>query len=317
MLSAPYLAKCSDRNSMPKFHPTSGSPEDWFSDAMLSRHNYLGLSFDFFVNWSKQPNVLTPVIWVKRILEPSVPYQKVLENLSDILVSHFGNTYFTLLDSFRNVNSLSVQLIIFHDDFNWSDSKSNLLMVDFKGKSESGFIFEGNIVDIELFKSIIQSHSGGPIQIGSKGLIYGTSNLECFLSTTTSLYPGDVDLIVFNKKFEPLALLEYKKHTLTSSISDQKLSNYYPSPDGRKYNRLSILRDYLGQISPNLPLFNIYYPTNPAFNQGKMELLKGATGSLQTNVGSIFPLPRSTKETEFDEIIIKLTKGISYHKSLR
>lgn len=296
MLSAPHLAKCCDRNSMPKYHPTSGSPEDWFSDAMLSRHNYLGLSFDFFVNWSSQPPVLTPVIWIKRILESSVSYQELLENLSDILVSHFGSTYFSLLDSFRNINSLTVQLIIFHDDYDWKDPKSNLLKVDFKGMSESGFTFEGNIIDIESFKSIIQSHSGGPIQIGSKGLIYGTSNLECFLSTTKSLYPGDVDLMVFNKKFEALALVEYKKHTLTSSISDQKLSNYYPSPDGRKYNRLAILRDYLSHHSPNLPLFNIYYPTNPSLSQGKMELLKGAPGSLQTNVESIFPFQNQQKQ---------------------
>lgn len=52
MFLSPYLAGCADRELMPKSHPKSGGPENWFSADALAHHNYYGLSFDFFVNWS-------------------------------------------------------------------------------------------------------------------------------------------------------------------------------------------------------------------------------------------------------------------------
>ena len=87
MLTKPFLAKCGDRSSMPKSHPSSGSPEEWLSDEMLAPHNLSGITFDFFVNWSATPNSITPVIWLKRILLPEFSYQQVLENLENILIS--------------------------------------------------------------------------------------------------------------------------------------------------------------------------------------------------------------------------------------
>ena len=41
-----------------------------------------------------------------------------------------------------------------------------------------------------------------------------------------------------------LAILEFKKHSSNQkypNLEDQTLSNYYPTPDGRKYDRLSLL----------------------------------------------------------------------------
>lgn len=316
MFLSPYLAGCADRTLMPKIHPKSGGPEHWFSDASLAHHHYFGLSFDFFVNWSLNPCEITPVVWIKVILSPEFNYADVADNLTEVMTSHFGESYLTLLDSFKNQNSFTVQFIVFRDDADWTNESSELLIATFTGRSDKEFIFDSEMVPINAFKEIIQKHSGGPIEIGSKKLIYGTSKLECYLSKTDSLYPGDVDLIVFNERFEPIALLEYKKHNLQNSISEQNLSNYYPNPDARKYNRLAILRDHLGKIHPNLPIFNVYYPTNPDFSEGRLELLKGTVGNLETSLGSDFLLPKSLTHEEFDGILNKLQKAISYHKSL-
>lgn len=314
MLLFPFLAKCTDRKDLPQLHPTSGSPENWFAEKILARHNYLSLSFDFFVNWSENPSVITPVIWIKKVLDPAYDYTDIIDNLSDILSYHFGTVYLDLLDSFRKRYSLAVQIIICRDDIQWGDD-SEIFIVTFLGKTRQGMTYKSDCLKIRDFKKIIQKHSGGPVQIGAKGLMYGTTNLECYLSKTTSLYPGDVDLILFNQNHDPLALIEYKKHTLTSSISCQQLSNYYPRPDGRKYNRLSMLRDFLSGNNYKLPIINIYYPTNPSCRQGRMELLKGSTGDLQTDILSNFPLPLN--ESEYEGVIKKLTKAICYHQSIR
>lgn len=250
------------------------------------------------------------------ILAPEFNYDDVADHLNEVMTAHFGAPYLTLLDSFKNQNSFTVQFIIFRDDADWANESSNLMIATFIGRSGTEFIFDSELVAINAFKELIQKHSGGPVKIGDKKLTYGTSRLECYLSKTDSLYPGDLDLIVFNERFEPIALLEYKKHNLQSSISEQKLSNYYPNPDARKYNRLAILRGYLGKTHPNLPIFNVYYPTHPDFNEGRLELLKGPVGNLETNFGSNFPLPKSLTQEAFDGILNKLKKAIAHHKSL-
>ena len=315
MLTKPFLAKCGDRSSMPKSHPSSGSPEEWLSDEMLAPHNLSGITFDFFVNWSATPNSITPVIWLKRILLPEFSYQQVLENLENILIEEFGSQQLRMLKSFGANNAFSIQFIIFNDNLNWSNSTSELLVVDLLCNNDANLSFIPSVVSIDNFKVSIRENSGGAIQIGSKGLIYGTSNLECHLSGTNSLYPGDVDLIILDSESKPLCILEFKKHTLNTSISLQQISNYYPYPDGRKYNRLAILKDYLSENTPNIPFFIVYYPTNSAFTEGRLELLKGAVGSLATKAASNFLLPTDNSTLEYNKIIEKLIKAIAYHNS--
>lgn len=98
------------------------------------------------------------------------------------------------------------------------------------------------------------------------------------MSRTDAAWPGDADLIILDKDLNPVALLEYKKHTLDTPIKDQQLSNYYPYPDKRKYDRLAILRNFLGN---NTPFINIYYPTNPVFKSIKFEKISGGIGGLR------------------------------------
>jgi hypothetical protein len=185
--------------------------------------------------------------------------------------------------------------------------------VNLSNNNQQDLVDNHSIISIESFKELIRYNSGGPVQIGSKALIYGTSNLECYLSGTNSLYPGDVDLILLDRSNKPVGILEFKKHTLSTPISKQRLANYYPYPDGRKYNRLSILKDYLSNESNTVPFFVIYYPTNSECTEGRLELLHGAANNLSTKTASNFALPINNSHKEYSKMIDKLKKAIAYH----
>lgn len=317
MLSKPYLAKCSDRQAMPKSHPTSGSPEEWYRNELLLENGLLGISFDFFVNWSSDPIALTPVIWIKGILNAENSYEEVLHNTSEILVNEFGSEYLQRLLAFAALHNLSVQFIIFRDDYDWNNEASTLLKIDATLDAQSNLQLNSQLIAINDFKALIQQYSGGAIAIGAKGLIYGTSQLECFLSKTDSLYPGDADLVLLNSDNLPVAIVEFKKHTLSSSIDKQKLSNYYPHPDSRKYDRLAVLRDYLSGNKPKIPIVVIYYPTGEDFKEGSMELVSGVVGKLSSLAVSKFPLPENKSKEQEVAIIKKNIKAIEYYKSIQ
>jgi hypothetical protein len=315
MLSKPYLAKCGQRTVIPKSHPTCGSPEEWLSNEMLAQHNLKGLGFDFFVNWSTNPNSITPEIWIKRILLDNFSYEEVINNQSEIILNEFGASYLNILKAFSASSGLISQFLIFKDTLNWGHDESELLIVSFVNAEIDDFTSTSELITFQVLKKRIITNSGGPIRIGSKGLVYGTSNLECYLSTTNSLYPGDVDFIILDAENKPLCILEFKKHNLDTAITLQKFSNYYPSPDGRKYNRLAILKEYLSEINPNIPLIIIYYPTNANFTDGRMELLQGGVGSLSARAASNFALPVSSSCEEAAKVIRKLLDLIDFHNS--
>lgn len=313
MLTKPYLAKCSDRTSMPKEHPTSGSPEDWFSNSVLQRHGLIGLTFDFFVDWSKNPSSLKPVVWVKRSLSSPHTYNRLIEDLHKNLVMEFGIGFLTRLASFASNYQLLVQFVIYRDDFNWGDETSEILLVNLLN-SNNKILFDNRIISVRQLKDLIKQNSGGPIRVGSKGLIYGTSRLECFLSKTDSLYPGDADLVIIDAENKPKAILEFKKHTLQSPILNQALSNYYPYPDGRKYDRLAILQEYLSRSGEHVPLLVLYYPTNGAFKEGRVELLQGTIGKLSARAAGNFNLPIRGSLENYDSIVSKIKNAIAYSK---
>lgn len=312
ILSKPFLAKCGNRSELPKSHPESGCPEHWFSETWLNEHALTGITFDFFVDWSSTPFSLSPEIWIKRIVSPAVNYEDVIENIEEILIKEFGVQQLKTLNNFGVKNNLKIQFILFKDAMDWTDNAQDILVAELVSTGDA-FTFNPTIITLENLKTSIQKHSGGPVKIGSKGLFYSTSNLECHLSRTDSLYPGDVDLIILDKEGDPVCILEFKKHTLDTSISDQKLSNYYPKPDGRKYNRLAILKEYLSKKNGDIPIFIVYYPTKASFREGRLELLKGEAGNLFTRAASNFPLPGSILREEINPVIGKLLKGILYH----
>jgi hypothetical protein len=203
------------------------------------------------------------------------------------LVQHEGRGALETLGEFGASNNLSVQFILFDDTEEWASGDPSLVVAEVGAQ---GRVSKSQVVSLSQVREVIRVLSGGPVEIGSKGLIYGTSRLECYLSRTDSLWPGDADAVVLDQNCDPLTILEFKKHTRygNGEVEDQRLSNYYPSPDGRKYDRLSILRS---EMEKSPPIVVVYYPTQAEESQVKLELVTGEFGSLQAAGSRMVPLP--------------------------
>lgn len=200
-----------------------------------------------------------------------------------------GIEYVKVLSRFASKYNVILKYQLFKESNNWNDDMT-IISVVFNNNGEVSHAINKRISDL---KGDIKLLSGGPISIGKKGLIYSTSTLEGYLSRTDAAWPGDADLVILDKALKPVALLEYKKHTLDTPIKDQQLSNYYPYPDKRKYERLAILRNFLGI---DTPFINIYYPTNPVFQSIKFEKISGTIGDLRSNEVNGCYVPKNQSE---------------------
>lgn len=306
MIRKPIWARCRDRSSLAKSHEYSGSPEDWFADVLLP-NGYTGISFDFFVNWST--NSLSNEIWIKRIIDDKYYWpQTNKSSLEHDLYKCDSQEYIKTLGSFVTQCHLKLNYQLFKESKDWRNNPSDFGTVAIDNKGKVSNVKYQSITDI---KNEIQLLSGGPVRVGGKGLGYSSTTLECFLANEDKLsgaaWPGDVDLLILDKNLIPIAMLEFKKNTIRPNspygkhipISEEYLSNYYPNPDKRKYDRLAILRDYLNKhFQKTIPIFNIYFPTWKNSTYMKIEHIIGDIGNLQSNPENVTirPLPRDSKE---------------------
>ncbi len=192
--------------------------------------------FDFFIDWTN--NTVSNEIWLKGILSENITKKNLEQNIVSAIQNLWGIDFIKNMYNFINTIDCKFFLLLYYDKANWDDENSNLFKVNINKKDNERFSFNISKITIDCLKNDIQRLSGGPQEIGSKGLIFGTSTLECYLSHTKSLYPGDADMVLTNINNEPIAILEFKKHTLKTPIKDQKISNYYPKSDRKKYDRL-------------------------------------------------------------------------------
>ncbi len=284
MFQKPLLARCDNRGVKAKTNPLSGEPVEWFAPQALSKLDLRSLSFDFFVDWVKL--VISSEIWIKRIVLPSQSWPILdADILYKELVSFDSAQMLADLSHISVRYGLKARFYLFKESTDWEKSPSVILMCTL---GESGKIESVEEVILLELKRKIQSLSGGPVQLGSKGLIYGTSTLECYLSKTDAAWPGDVDLLLYDAALNIRAIIEFKKHTLTSPIENQRITNYYPRPDGRKYDRLALLRQRLGT---KIPIVVIYYPTQENFRIVKIELITGVSGKLSAEKEMAYKLP--------------------------
>lgn len=296
----PLLAACNNRQKLAKKNHRAGAPEDWLNSRLLEEKRLHLLSFDFFVDWSQHPPPVERRIWIKRLVkDKSTPWPitnraSIQSSLQDI----DGNRYLKALGAFGKKYDFLVQYMLFKDSEDWTDDHAPLVVANLGLTGQITNVQKTTLLEV---KHVIQTCSGGPVSIGRKGLYYGTSRLECILSHTASLWPGDVDGILLDKNDIPTAILEYKKHTKSGKIANQKLSNYYPKPDKRKYERLVSLRNYL---DPDLPIVVIYYPTKEYRNKIRIEIIDGSHGHLTPMRSGIYPLP-SKKDTASHKIFLQ------------
>ncbi len=257
MIIAPLQqALCTDRCRI-TYGP---DPSNWIVPSLPA--GWRLLSFHFFVDWSQTPPVVADRIWMTRQLR--LEAGETLENISkdEIRKQFYDGTTFQEFEDLERIftpcgHQISVVLLpeipVFdiHDDTPmWAIIRSN---------DEHPLILKCRI---SWMKTLIQQHSGGPVSVGTKGLKFGTSAVECSLSGSKAAFPGDADAVIVDDQNQIRYIIEYKKHTLDAPMSDHLVNEYYPKPDGRKYQRLEALAAHYRQSQQSaIPLVILYYST--------------------------------------------------------
>jgi len=270
MLSKPVLAKCDDRSHLAEVNKKYGEPDQWMASANLEHLGISSASFDYFVDWSATPPTVANSMWVKRICTEWVERLQPSDVLQGALTC---NDDLATLEDFSRRYGFFVRYMIFNDDIDWSSGEAPLLAAKLKHRRFD----DGTYVTRDDVMSVIQQRSGGPVRMGSKGLTFSTSRLECWLSRfSTALWPGDADCVLWRPGDQrAVALLEFKKHNLDTPLAEEGIQKYM-AKDRRKWERLGLLRDRI-----DAPLFCIYYSTDPRVETIKVERLVGPYNNLQ------------------------------------
>ena len=249
-----------DRSKMEVMHPTVGAPANWLGNCSIS--------FDFFVDWSKNPPCLQNELWFKILLDPDDPEPDNMEinDFIDRIRQCFPD--FEKVQAFMNTVqekvALELHFFLFDDGQDWNND--NAVVFDVSQKENVWEVYRLCLFEL---KGRIVTLTGERRGIGTKGLKLSTSELEYMLSKTDSLWPGDVDGIILDKHSNsPLVLLEYRKHTNTSQITSVK-PYYENGSDKRKYDRLFVLAETLA-----IPVIVLTFPTKKTQTEIQLELIR-------------------------------------------
>ena len=320
MLTKPRSAFCNNRARPAPTHPFSGDPEEWLADTYLEQHGLVGLTFDFFVNWTTRAVSNSKELWIKRIVEPSFepwPIER-WRGIPSKIYQCDGEEKVKQLCRFADRYGMSCHYFLFKESRDWENSPAPIIEVKL---DENGSVVQVPRVELSNLMDRIRQLSGGRVPVGAKGLTVGSSTLECYLANDIkhegAAWPADADLVLVDSNFTPHAIIEFKKHTLKTPIAGQKLSNYYRrgnrwSKDGRKYNRLAMLRDYLSGNAPPLPIVVVYFPTKKCINQVKLERVEGADRELIATKSKFVRLPKASDPQSCGDFVASLLGFINY-----
>lgn len=258
MRQALSLARCDNRSVVARDHPVLGGPVNWAPPGASIENRFAWLSFDFFVDWGSTETPVSNHLWLKlpvnkHFINEIVGVEK--EKIREFLLKESD---FVQLVRFGKPQGFAVSAIIFDDN---GDFRSEFDAWIFTVYSAPKSVSCQRLTLGELM-GLIRKHSGGPVRVGRKGLIYGTSRLECLLSKTDAAWPGDVDALLVDSasNFDAKAIFEFKKCTNRARVAfcDERLENYYPYPDKRKYDRLAYLGERMSTGS-TLPINIVFY----------------------------------------------------------
>lgn len=281
-----------DRSRPEAVHPTAGSPVDWLGDSSIS--------FDYFVDWSKDPPCLQNELWVKILLDPEDTEPDKAEG--NDLIGGIRQCFpdFEKIQAFmyavQEKVALELHFILFDDRQDWNNDNAVVFDV-----AQKGNVWEARRLCLPELKRRIVTLTGERRTIGTKGLKLSTSELEYALSKTDSLWPGDVDGIILHRDTkQPMAVLEYRKHTMASAITSVK--PYYDNgKDKRKYDRIAVLAEALG-----VPVIVLTFPTRESHTEiqlerirvvrGKLEVIASLRCQLPNDATTVFALKKSVYE---------------------
>jgi len=298
----PYYAR--NRHPAPQ-HPSSGSPHEWLADTNLRGVALRGLSFDFFIDWSR--NSVGDEVWLKRTVPPDVdPWPCSLDALRSAL-SSADRLDVLLAARFLRGYGMRARYIAFPDPTDWSTQPRPIVSADIR---EDGELTNLSVWSIADLAGEIASATGRDIRVAAMAIT--TSDLEAHLASGTGTpWPGDVDrLLMDGATGEAKAIVEFKKHTLAAPIEDYTFARYYrpgtgaagvKTSDRLKWDRLCFLAKRLApdnwlrgdgpQHAGGLPIIALYFPTSPGHDSVLLEQITGECGELVVGRRSRATLP--------------------------
>ena len=259
MLRKGILAKAEDPAQIASYNAYCGDPVKWFDNEYFRNHDLYCITFDFFVDWKN--NQVDKCLWTKRII--AKPFAMTADEIYQKIVAVDGNDHLDRMAGFCNRYGFELEYILCPDipADAWRDPQNHVFMFNItrylEQKPDQEVLRE---VTAEQLKEIIRDIRKESHAIGIKGLKYATSSLEVYLSQSEYIYPGDADIVLIDKNYEVVAIIEVKKHTAYSErtygpLEQENLYNYRDT-DRLKYQSLGWLKEYLG-----CSLYMLYYST--------------------------------------------------------
>lgn len=276
-------ASCADRNSVSR----GPDPSDWIAPSLPV--GWRLLSFHFFVDWNHSPPRLADRVWLTRQVRFEHKSEMAKELKSHLLGLFDQSEAWRCFEDLERVCS------------NYRHDLSAILLPDIPvsvitEQTPVWVIRRAKNTDLEIgkysvsnLKAAIQRHSGGPVNVGMKGLTYGTSAVECFLSGSDAAFPGDADGVVVDDQNQVRCVIEYKKHTIRDALDKHLINKYYPRPDGRKYKRLEALRSHYERVNQfSTPLVMLYFSTRePVIRLQEIDRLNDDSVAIRRDSGNI------------------------------
>lgn len=277
-------ALCTDRSKV-----TNGpDPSNWIVPSLPA--GWRLQSFHFFVNWNNTPPTVDDRIWITRLLR--FGQWDRLDNINDsdvlqLFCNSFLRQEFESLEQAGALCKFELSAILLPEIPVAEINEATFVWVIFRGEDRN---FRCGRANVQLLKDSIQRHSGGPVRVGRKGLTYGTSAVECYLSSTDAAFPGDADAVIVDDNNQIRGIVEYKKHTLDAPMNEHLATRYYPTPDGRKYQRLQALATRCGHaLSNSIPLIILYYSTKePVIRLQEIGTMDVSKMTISRDSGDIF-----------------------------
>lgn len=303
MFSLPKQISCTTGLPGGVNNPNSGNPDDWLEPGGLAATGLTALTFDFFVNWHNK--TVPDEIWLKTMLDiKQVRASRInTEDLETRFKNYVTNEHLARYAPFLDRTGLTLVHKLLPDSGDWSQpfqvGRNPARLYSLNGTVGEWHEREKVVANISQLR-------GGATTETPKGLNLAASTLECYLSRTKNLWPGDADAVLVDQHGEPKLILEYKKCTRPPEVREQGIDMW--RRDVRKWQSLGLLRDKLGGGRP-LPAIAVFYSTNDADNDVKLELLSGPYNDLSVRREHLVPRPvlaEPTTSTPYVDALIEL-----------
>lgn len=250
ILNEPFLKKRIDK-SKPQKNSFFGDPKNLFSEFEKM------ITFHFFT----LNQVVKPYAW--KVLVSDIDFDESLLKTEIFEYAQENDLISDIL--YLEKYDIELQYIVFNDNRNWALDNGPIYLVSFE-------IIENKRIDISFevfekysFQKYIRFVQGQDM-IMNKSLIFSTTELEGYYAdicqsnnhpSGKAIFPGDVDLVLYNKN-ATISLIEFKKHTVFGEgiIEDQSFKKYWYK-DKKKYQGLALLAKKLNKGY----FYNIIYST--------------------------------------------------------